>query len=224
VAILLHIDTAISGASVCISRDDQVLHELTNPEQRDSAAWLQVAIRDLLSAAGMRPSDLSAVSVSSGPGSYTGLRVGMASAKGLCYALNIPLIALPTLDLMARAVSPAGTWLCPMIDARRMEVFTALYDEELRQVLPVHNLILDKDSFSAYLAERPITFFGNGSAKFEALLQTPHARFRPFSLSAAQMAAPASEAFAAGQFADLAYEVPLYGKEFYTPAAGNPQK
>ncbi|TCJ14146.1 tRNA (adenosine(37)-N6)-threonylcarbamoyltransferase complex dimerization subunit type 1 TsaB [Flaviaesturariibacter flavus] len=215
--LLLHIDTAVTGASVCLSDDAQVLAYSANPAQRDSAAWLQAAIRDLMTGAGRRLDELSAVSVSAGPGSYTGLRVGMASAKGLCYALGIPLLTVPTLKMMAAAAAPADGLLCPMIDARRLEVFAAVYNSKLEELVPAAPFILDENSFSAQLDAGPVTFFGNGSAKFRPLLTHPNARFAEVEADARHLAPLASAAFAAGAFADLAYAVPFYGKEFYTP-------
>ncbi|RYZ20427.1 MAG: tRNA (adenosine(37)-N6)-threonylcarbamoyltransferase complex dimerization subunit type 1 TsaB [Chitinophagaceae bacterium] len=217
VPLLLHIDTAITGASICLSDDARVLAHAGNPAQRDSAAWLQAAIRDLLASAGRGLGELAAVSVSSGPGSYTGLRVGMASAKGLCYALGIPLLAIPTLKMMAAAALPAEGLLCPMIDARRLEVFAAVYDQQLRERVPAAPFILDETSFAQELDQGPVTFFGNGSDKFRPLVAHPNARFAQVEADARNLAPLAAEAFAAGAFADLAYAVPFYGKEFYTP-------
>jgi tRNA threonylcarbamoyladenosine biosynthesis protein TsaB len=218
VPLLLHIDTAITGASVCISEGATPIAFSANPDQRDSAAWLQAAIRDLFSGQGLALSELAAVSVSAGPGSYTGLRVGMASAKGLCYALGIPLLSIPTLKMMAAAAAPnvAGV-LCPMIDARRAEVFAAAYTNSLEELIPAHNRILDGDSFSELLEQGTVTFFGNGSDKFRAMTSSANARFVAITVDARHLAALAAAAFAAAAFADLAYEVPFYGKEFYTP-------
>jgi tRNA threonylcarbamoyladenosine biosynthesis protein TsaB len=218
VPLLLHIDTAVTGASICLSEGADVIAFSANPDQRDSAAWLQAAIRDLFSEQGRSLQELAAVSVSAGPGSYTGLRVGMASAKGLCYALGAPLISIPTLKMMAAAAAPeAEGILCPMIDARRAEVFTAAYTKELEELVPAHSRILDGDSFSELLAQGPVTFFGNGSDKFRAMTTNSAARFADIAADARHLAALATAAFEQGHFADLAYEVPFYGKEFYTP-------
>jgi tRNA threonylcarbamoyladenosine biosynthesis protein TsaB len=217
VPLFLHIDTAVAGASLCLSEGMDVIATDENPDARDTAAWLQAAIRDLFAREGRRLQELAAISVSAGPGSYTGLRVGMASAKGLCYALNVPLLAIPTLKMMAVAALPADGLLCPLIDARRMEVFAAVYTKDLDEVLPAHNRILDENSFSELLEQGPVTFFGNGSDKFQAIMSHPNARFASVAAAARHLVPLADAAFRAGAFADLAYDVPNYGKEFYTP-------
>jgi tRNA threonylcarbamoyladenosine biosynthesis protein TsaB len=218
VSLLLHIDSAVAGASICLSRGTEVLGFAENPVVRDSAAWLQLAIRDLCREHAVSLSQLDAVSVSNGPGSYTGLRVGLASAKGLCYALNIPLITLSTLQVMAAAAAFQGQGkLCPMIDARRMEVFAALYDEQLRELLPAHNYILDENSFLDELEQGPVHFFGNGSDKFRSVQQHANAIFLDVKTSASDGIQLALTAYEAGNFANLAYAEPDYGKEFYTP-------
>lgn len=221
--LLLHIETAVTGASIAFSENERLLAFSETQEQRDSAAWLQVAIRDAAAEAGIALKDLDAVCVSAGPGSYTGLRVGMASAKGLCYALQKPLIALPTLQVLSaaalEAAGPDGApTLCPMIDARRLEVFTARYDAQLNELLPAHNLVLDENAFAAELAAGPVLFFGNGSPKWQALTTHPNARFVTAGASARFMPALGIAAFAGGRFADLAYCEPLYAKEFHSTA------
>ncbi|GAB4093932.1 tRNA threonylcarbamoyladenosine biosynthesis protein TsaB [Flaviaesturariibacter terrae] len=220
-AFLLHIDSAVTGASIAFSDDGTLLLFKSTGEARDSAAWLQVAIRDATRELGRPLSRLDAISVTAGPGSYTGLRVGMASAKGLCYALQKPLITLPTLQVMAAAAlyAGAGGLLCPMIDARRQEVFTALYNDALDELQPAHSLVLDESSFAAQLAYGPLTFFGNGSPKWQAQTTHPNARFVAADASARFMPALAATRFRAGTFADLAYCEPFYAKEFYTPVS-----
>src|SRR5206468_9976016 len=159
----------------------------------------------------------SAISISMGPGSYTGLRVGMAAAKGLCFALDIPLITINTLKLMASAAKDgAKHLLCPMIDARRMEVFTAVYDQELREVAAPSNLVLTENSFQSLLERHPIVFFGNGSPKFRQLTKNSQAFFKESRFTAANMVDLAYSSFLSGEFANLAYSEPFYGKEFYS--------
>jgi len=213
---ILHIDTAVSGASVCLSKEDRLVAFDSNAEAKESAAWLHVAIRDLLSREGLSVSDLSAIAVSAGPGSYTGLRVGLATAKGLCYVLNIPLITLSTLRVMASALPAGEGLLCPMIDARRMEVFTAVYDRELAEIEAPHNLILNETSFDSYLQKAPMIFFGNGSHKFSKLTTNPNAHFVSGEIDARQMIGLAWAAFQAGNFASLAYSEPFYTKDFHS--------
>ena len=151
-ALLLHIDTAVQSASVCLSKGRTILGVKANPSERESAAWLHLAINELLQENNLKINQLHAIAVSGGPGSYTGLRVGMSSAKGLCFAFTIPLIIINTLKLMASSVEqPTTDLLCPMIDARRMEVFTALYDQSLMEEMKPINLVVDENSFNQYL-------------------------------------------------------------------------
>jgi tRNA threonylcarbamoyladenosine biosynthesis protein TsaB len=164
------------------------------------------------------PNQLEGVAVSIGPGSYTGLRVGLAAAKGLCYALNIPLIAIDTLKVMALAVQDeAKELICPMIDARRMEVFAAVYDKLLGEKMKAAALIIDESSFEFLLAENKILFCGNGSKKLQALLNNKNATFSNNSSNASHLASLAQIWFNKREFADLAYAEPLYIKEFYAP-------
>lgn len=216
-ALILNIDTAVQSASVCLADGERVIATLASPSEKDTAAWLHPAIAGVLRENNFEPVQLMAVAVSAGPGSYTGLRVGMAAAKGLCYALSLPLIAVNTLQVMATAVeTPSTPLLCPMIDARRMEVFTALYDVDLNEVLPPTNLVLTQESFSEYLVETPISFFGNGSQKASLLIRHPAAVFIDVKTTAENMASLSSKKFESSQFSDLAYSEPFYGKEFYS--------
>src|ERR1051325_9884884 len=142
-ALILNIDTAIETASICLSEDKNVLKFAINENQKDHAAWLSVAIKTLMKEAGIQLNQLNTIAVTIGPGSYTGLRVGLSAAKGLCYALNIPLITIGTLEMMAMAAKEEPVdLLCPMIDARRLEVFTAVYNKKMEEVRSPHSLIL----------------------------------------------------------------------------------
>ena len=216
-SLILTIETAVAGGSICLADGEQLIGFSETTEQKETASWLQPAIQELMKEQGVSFKQLSAIAVSAGPGSYTGLRVGMASAKGLCYALNIPLITINTLQLMAAAALPANTLLCPMIDARRMEVFTAIYNSALEEVLPTAPVVLDETSFRVMLEGSPITFFGNGSAKFEAIVQHPNALFRQVNATAKNGVSLAHKAFNEKVFADLAYTEPQYGKAFFSP-------
>ncbi|HEY0065793.1 MAG TPA: tRNA (adenosine(37)-N6)-threonylcarbamoyltransferase complex dimerization subunit type 1 TsaB [Flavisolibacter sp.] len=217
---ILHIDTAIEAASLCLSEDENILAAAVNPSQKDSASWLHVAIGRMLEERGLSPKQLDAVAVSAGPGSYTGLRVGMSAAKGLCFALDRPLIAVSTLKMMAvAAVDEPSALLCPMIDARRMEVFTAVYDHGLSEKLAPANLILTEQSFLPWLEQDTVCFFGNGSAKFRQLVAHPNARFAELEITARQMVPLALDSFQRSDFADLAYSTPFYGKDFHSPAS-----
>lgn len=215
---ILHIDTAVQVASICLSDGEGVVETRVNPAEKESAAWLHVAIQSLLQQNNVAPAQLDAVAVSTGPGSYTGLRVGLSAGKGLCYALSIPLISINTLQMMAAGVKNSGTdLLCPMIDARRMEVFTALYNASLEEVMPPTNMILDETSFAQWLQSSSITFFGNGSNKAKTILNHTNAFFAAHTATAKDMVLLAAEKFLKGEFSDLAYSEPFYGKDFHSP-------
>jgi tRNA threonylcarbamoyladenosine biosynthesis protein TsaB len=217
VSYILNIDTAVVSASLCLAKDDQVLKLKVNPSQKDHASWLHVAIKEMMEEAGLSLNELDAIAVSSGPGSYTGLRVSMATAKGLCYALQKPLITVSTLKMMAVAAIDASTdLLCPMIDARRMEVFTAVYDHSLVEILSPVNIILEKESFKEQLHTSSILFFGNGSEKFKSLVTDSNAVFQNLEANAEHMTGLSFSQFEKKEFADLAYAEPYYGKAFYT--------
>jgi tRNA threonylcarbamoyladenosine biosynthesis protein TsaB len=225
-ALLLNINTATEHASVCLSNNGQVVTMLESQDQKNHGAFLQPAIQQLCLTAHVQLSQLDAIAVTEGPGSYTGLRVGLASAKGLCYALKKPLIALNTLKVMAAASLQhtklehldTTTLFCPMIDARRMEVFTALYTSNLQEAMPPSALILTTGSFQDELAFSTIVFSGNGSLKCSQLIQHPNAQYNLISQNASHMISLAEAAFDKKIFADLAYSEPFYLKEFYSPA------
>jgi tRNA threonylcarbamoyladenosine biosynthesis protein TsaB len=218
-ALLLNIDTALETASVCLSKNDEVLVFATNDRQQDHAAWLHAAIAGILENTGHGLEQLDAVAVTIGPGSYTGLRVGLSAAKGFCYALQIPLITVGTLEIMAYAMkSEAEGLLCPMIDARRMEVFYAVYDNNLTEVVKPAAMIIDEKSFNDFLFNGILIFSGSGSKKLQTILSHPNARFSQSIASAIHLSVIAYKYFQLKKFADLAYIEPLYVKEFYSPA------
>ncbi len=225
-SLILNIDTATADASICLARDSEVLMAMQNDDQKEHAKWLQQAILMLLSDTGLKLQDIEAVAVTAGPGSYTGLRVGMATAKGLCYALGLPLITESTLRVMACAaiqqlsfkpVTEDPSLFCAMIDARRMEVFTAMYNTELEEVEPAMALMIDENAFSKLLKSHRIVFFGDGSHKWKHLCNHPNAGFidsvKPSSNSLAMLAA---SHFQHKRFNDIAYAEPVYIKEFYS--------
>lgn len=217
--LILNIDTAVQSASVCLADGDETIVTAVNPSEKESAAWLHIAIQNLLRSHNVSIAGLKAIAISEGPGSYTGLRVGMATAKGLCYALNVPLIAVPTLQMMAAAAlqAPASAQLlCPMIDARRAEVFTALYDTALNEVMPATNMILDENSFNDWLQTHTVLFFGNGCAKAQPLLKQAHAGFANVVANASHMRRLSYKKFVQSRFAELAYAEPFYAKAFYS--------
>jgi tRNA threonylcarbamoyladenosine biosynthesis protein TsaB len=193
----------------------------TNQNPRDHAAFLQPAIHALLHENNQTLNNLDAIAVTSGPGSYTGLRVGFASAKGLAYALDIPLIGIETtLTMSAAALSflehEESALLCPMIDARRMEIFTAIYSKTLSPVSPVSAHILTTESFAAQLAVSRIFFFGDGAPKWQTMSTSPNAMFLNVDWNAGHMAELAESYYQQKKFGSLAYAIPVYGKEFYS--------
>jgi tRNA threonylcarbamoyladenosine biosynthesis protein TsaB len=219
VSLILNIDTAVQTASVCLSQDGVSIGLKVNPSQKDHAAWLHVAIEELLHQHKLSLNSLDAIAVSAGPGSYTGLRVGMATAKGLCYALNLPLITIGTLQMMAVAAREEPTdLLCPMIDARRMEVFTGIYNKYLTEVVAPINVILSDSFLHDLLEKNTITFFGNGSTKFSNLIDNNNAVFKELYATAEHLAKLSNTFFIDQKFSNLAYCEPFYGKEFYSPA------
>jgi tRNA threonylcarbamoyladenosine biosynthesis protein TsaB len=218
-ALILNIDTATATASVCLAKEGKVLQYLNNNQQQDHAAWIQPAIQQLYADAGIELQETDAVAVSNGPGSYTGLRVGLSTAKGLCYVLQKPLITVNTLELMAwSARMLTKAWLCPMIDARRMEVYTALYTNEIKLILQPTAMILDMQSFATTLAEQNILFFGNGSGKFETICAHPNALFMQVESTASNLAEKSYVMYLSEVFADIAYSEPFYTKDFFTTA------
>lgn len=225
-SLILNIDTATEAASLCLAKDGNKMGLLINQDQKDHAAWIHVAIQQILRETGLTMKELAAVAISAGPGSYTGLRVGMATAKGLCFSLNIPLITENTLKIMAFAaiknippttIQQTSTLICPMLDARRMEVFTAIYDCELHQALAPVALILNEESFSEYLKENRMIFFGSGSKKWKQICNHPNAEFESLTYDASHLAQLSVRKFYDRSFADIVYTEPVYLKEFYTP-------
>jgi tRNA threonylcarbamoyladenosine biosynthesis protein TsaB len=218
-ALLLNIDTSTKRAGVCLSKDGKLLAMRENFEQKEHAAWLHVAVQELMAETGFGMRDLQAVAVTAGPGSYTGLRVGMAAAKGFCYALGIPLITEDTLRVMAFAASeqlPEADLLCPMIDARRMEVFTALYSRDLKELLPATALVIDENSLSDWLSDHKVSFFGEGSDKCKPIITAPSARFVEVGYHVGFLGSLSFLRYLQGEFTGLAYSEPAYTKEFYT--------
>jgi tRNA threonylcarbamoyladenosine biosynthesis protein TsaB len=214
---ILQINTALQEASVSVSADGVLLGERINPAQQEHAGFLQPAIAELFDSLKTTLKDLDAVSVVNGPGSYTGLRVGLSAAKGICYALNLPLILVNTLEWMAKCTHNQGIELvCPMIDARRMEVFTALYDQSLHPVMDPQAMILDPSSFSEILSQKSIAFMGDGAKKWQGICQDPHAIFPETNLNAQSLSQLSLRDFTEKKFADLAYCEPFYTKDFHT--------
>ncbi|MBP1653429.1 MAG: peptidase glycoprotease [Bacteroidetes bacterium] len=220
-ALILNIDTATNIGSVCLSKDGQVLQTLVNDQQQDHAATMTLFIQQLMQEHRVTPAQLDAIAVSAGPGSYTGLRVGVATAKGLCYAWEKPLIAISTLQQMTLGIlsvaNDENALYAPMLDARRMEVYTAVYTAQLDEILAPQALILTPEAYAAQLADKKVFFFGNGSDKWQQLMgQHAHATFLPYTLKAAHMVQLAEKAFEKGTFEDVAYFSPFYLKPFHS--------
>ncbi|MFI5132831.1 MAG: tRNA (adenosine(37)-N6)-threonylcarbamoyltransferase complex dimerization subunit type 1 TsaB [Chitinophagales bacterium] len=216
-SLVLNIDTSLDIASICLAKDGALLRLAVNENQKDHAAWLQPAIQRIIKDEQLTNTDLNAVAVSIGPGSYTGLRVGLSTAKGLCYALNIPLITVGTLEMMAIAGKDETVeLLCPMIDARRMEVFTAVYTKTLQELINPHALVIDKNSFSELLSSHKILFYGNGSEKLKPLLSNDNAIFKIINHNATHMIPVSQSRFIGREFADLVSSEPMYLKEFFS--------
>lgn len=220
---ILNIDTSGAMASVSIASEGKLIGLKENAAQSEHASFLQPAIKHLLQDLNLNINSVDAVAVVNGPGSYTGLRVGLASAKGICFALNKPLITIGTLPLMAQSAlehlpqkDRLTTLLCPMIDARRQEVFTAIYTTTLEIILPAQAHILSNDSFVATLLQNKILFFGNGAAKYGAMPKHVNAMFAGVYKNSEAMCQLSNHSFSVENFTPLAYCEPLYLKEFYT--------
>ncbi len=224
---ILNIETATEVCSVAVSKDKEIIF-LREEEKGPSHAvllgqFVNEAI-EYLRSVNIQP---NAVAVSCGPGSYTGLRIGVSEAKGLCFGLDIPVISLNTLKIMAYGVrknsNPEdGVLLCPMIDARRMEVYDVLYNNELQEIKSVSADIIEEGSFDKYLNENKILFFGNGADKCKAVLSHPNAVFLDnIHPHASYMADLADEAYRNTSFVDVAYFEPFYLKEFVATTPKN---
>jgi len=217
--LILNIETATQHCSVALARNGNIVAIRESDEKNIHAAMVTVFSDEVCSEAGIKMSELDAVAVSMGPGSYTGLRIGVSAAKGFSYALNIPLIAIPTLQSMALTASllerKDDILYCPMIDARRMEVYTALYDAENKEIKKTEALIIDEKSFDVELKSSSILYFGDGAEKCREVLDLKGMIFldgiKPTSSS---MAVISNEKFNSGSFEDLAYFEPYYLKDF----------
>lgn len=213
---ILCIETATTNCSVaifngtsCIAFKEDSSSGYSHNEQ------LHVFIQDVCAQAGLKLADLKAVAVSKGPGSYTGLRIGVSAAKGLCYALSIPLIAVETLNILAQAAEATSDFIIPMIDARRMEVYSCVLDGDGASLEPTKAEILTENSYADYLQKGTVTFIGNGVAKWQKLCAHPNADFKDGILpSAKDMGGLANALFSEKLFVDVAYFEPYYLKDF----------
>ncbi|MFD2286824.1 tRNA (adenosine(37)-N6)-threonylcarbamoyltransferase complex dimerization subunit type 1 TsaB [Pedobacter petrophilus] len=216
---ILQIETATQVCSVALSIDGNTVAVKEESGQNIHASNVTLFIEEVMKAAGLTYPEIDAVAVSKGPGSYTGLRIGVSTAKGLCYALEKPLIAIETLKMMSAGFqieNPAYRGLiCPMIDARRMEVYTSVFNSSLEIIEPTSAKIIDETSFANLLSQNRITFLGDGAAKCAETLNHPNADFSNQNFNAAPyMSALANLAFNHGNFEDVAYFEPFYLKDF----------
>jgi len=232
---LLSIETSTKVCSVVLSIAGKPVFERIHRAEASHASQLGVFVWEAVTYAQANQWKIDAVAVSSGPGSYTGLRIGVSEAKGLCYGKDIPLIAVPTLTILAHKVAKTllpedadsadaamFPFLCPMIDARRMEVYAALYDIQLREIRSVQAEIVENNSYREYLEKQPVLFFGEGSDKCRSTIQSPHAQFiSNIYPTAMDMIPLAEKAFRRKEFVDTAYFEPFYLKEFQATVAKN---
>ena len=219
---ILNIHTATDTAIVNIGNGEEKIATVVNTISRQHAAFLHTAIQSIMKENGVSITELSAVGVTSGPGSYTGIRVGMAAAKGLCYALKVPLITLNTLEILAlsaiESTGDAHDLYCPMIDARRMEVYTAIYNYDLKEIVAPSAINLTDTIFGNQLQSQKVYFFGDGSGKYETMANTvPRSYFIKQDISSAALYRICLRKFQKKEWADVGSAAPLYLKEFYSP-------
>jgi tRNA threonylcarbamoyladenosine biosynthesis protein TsaB len=224
-ALILNIETATEVCSVALADENGLIDYRENIEGKSHAALLTTFVLDILQLNRILPSNLDAIAVSSGPGSYTGLRIGVSATKGICYGTNKPLLSVSTLKSMAygfiNQLLPEqvndfkNAWFCPMIDARRSEVYTSLFDSLGNAQTDINAKIINEESFELILDKRKIIFFGNGSDKCKNILHHENAIFQTgFLASAKNMIKLSQEEFAKQNFKDVAYFEPYYLKDF----------
>ena len=219
--VILHIEASTDICSVALSQDGQVFFERTDRNERSHAKVLAPFVEEALKNADNQGAKINAVAVSCGPGSYTSLRIASSTAKGVCYGRNIPLIAIPTTAVMCVPVLfsdelPEEALLCPMIDARRNEVYATVYDRALGVVKPTHAEVVTEESYKEFLDKGPVFFFGNGAAKCSSIITHPNAHFLDkFCHPLAKNMMPLAErAWFDERFEDIAYFEPFYLKNF----------
>lgn len=218
---ILHIETSTTVCSVALSEDGQCIYHDEDRSGQNHNERIGTFVDDALGFADSHAIPLDAVAVSAGPGSYTGLRIGVSMAKGICYALNLPLVAVPTLELLAVPVLlrhddlPADALLCPMIDARRMEVYSALYDRALHTVREIRAEVVEPGAYDEMLANHPVYFFGDGAEKCKSVITHPNAHFIDNIQPLAKNMSPLAEKrLITRQTEDVAYFEPFYLKDF----------
>ena len=220
--IILNIETSTKNCSVSISNGTEIIQSKElNTGGYSHAEKLHPFIQDCMQAAGLSFSDLDAVAVGKGPGSYTGLRIGVSAAKGLCFANDLPLIAMNSLEVLARSQNISSGVIIPLIDARRMEVYSAVFDPQFNWVRETQAEIIDADSFASYLEKGPVYFLGDGAEKCKDVITHENAHFVDHAFPSAQnMINISHEKFAQQEVEDVAYFEPYYLKNF----VATPQK
>jgi tRNA threonylcarbamoyladenosine biosynthesis protein TsaB len=216
-AVILNLETATTNCSVCVAKEGKVLalREHNSPNYSHSEQ-LHNFIKEALEEASFSITDLDAIAVSQGPGSYTGLRIGVSAAKGLCFSLDLPLIAIPTLESLAHQVTERGElYIVPVLDARRMEVYSAVFNESHGEIRETRAEIITEASFGEYIGESPVHLIGSGAEKCKELLVGPNLIFNTLALpSAREMALLSYKRFKAAHFENVAYFEPFYLKDF----------
>ena len=224
-ASILCIETSTEVCSVALTTDGKVAAAREDKSGKNHAQLLTYFVDEVMKTSNIPFNQLDAIAVSGGPGSYTGLRIGVSTAKGLCFATGLPLIAIPSLEAMAHhVICNPGIYsidekepllYCPMIDARRMEVYTAIYNNQLVKLKDIQADIIDHQSYESFLQNQKILFFGNGAEKCKSIIQHPNALFLDnITTSASYMAGLAEAAFLTANFVDVAYYEPFYLKDF----------
>jgi tRNA threonylcarbamoyladenosine biosynthesis protein TsaB len=216
--LILSLETSSDVCSVALHQNGKIVREIVVRETQAHAEKLAPAIHELLSVTSRSFKELNAIAISAGPGSYTGLRIGASTAKGICFAMDLPLISIPTLELMAftavGSVTP-GALLCPMIDARRMEVYCQVFDSTLNTILPATAKVIDESSFNELLDVQKVFFFGNGADKCREVLRHPNAVFLDNIVPLASlMGEVAHTRFQKKEFEDMEKFKPFYLKDF----------
>lgn len=218
---ILNIETSTNVCSVAVTQDGSCFFEKEDHSGPNHAERLGSFVDEALSFTDNHAIPLDAVAVSCGPGSYTGLRIGVSMAKGICYGRGLKLIGVPTLELLCvpvllqEMVKEEKALLCPMLDARRMEVYAQLFDRSLHEVRPIHADVVDGDTYKAFLDEHPVYFFGNGALKCKDAINHPNAHFiEGIEPIAKNMLPLAEKRMAQEHFEDVAYFVPFYLKNF----------
>ncbi len=221
--LILCLETATKVCSVSLGKDGKEIYSIDHFSEKFShAEKLNGLIIQLFENTEFELKDLDAVAVSEGPGSYTGLRIGTSTAKGLCYSLGIPLLAVNSLRALANSKKGEGTQICPMFDARRMEVYSAIYSSEMVELDSTRAVVIDDDSYMSFLEKGKVCFLGPGAEKCMDTIQHPNAIFDLETKVVAQgMLEVAELKFSKNEFADLAYFEPFYLKDFI---AGTPKK